>query len=197
MTTAPEHVSIMKEIEYKYFVDINKLKNYLSKYQSTATKIEDIQQHYIAKNDHNTVRLRVSVAGNAVERVLCVKTKGSEFNEIEQSVSDEFANAILSDQVVTSKVDKCRVTFPLTVRSQPLKLEVDIYKNEWEGLSVAEIEVPVAGFEIPSWALPDFIIRQMGDDETSIFSNFSLSVMNTLTRELLLEDLNNMGAQLA
>lgn len=192
MTTQSYETSINKEDEYKYFIDMSRFADYLKKNQAGAIKVEDIEQHYIARNENNTVRIRVSVSEGMAKRVLCIKTKSSVFNELEHEVSEEFANAILSDEVKTSSITKKRLTFPIYASGSTLKLELDVYGGRWEGVAVAEVEVPYEGFEIPSWALPDFIIRQMDEQESFDLSNYALATMDAVTANLVLSELQSL-----
>lgn len=186
MTKIPNHTSVMKEIEYKYQVDIEACLAYIASNEKHALRIEDIEQHYIAKENGNTVRLRVSHIGEYVERVLCIKSNGADINEAEEGVSEAFADAIISDNFKTSKVNKRRVTFAFDHDGHILKLEIDVYKDKLVGLIIAEVEVPHKGFEIPSEALPSFVIRKMTRGESKYLSNYALSLMERSEIESLI-----------
>ncbi len=174
-TSSEPDDSVMREIEYKYFVNASKFKHYLQINKGNAERIERIRQHYIAKDNGNTVRLRVSESSSGVERVLCIKGSGSGINELESTVSKSFADAVLSSAFQTSSLVKSRYTFNIGKKQVPLHIEVDVYEGHLYGIVVAEIEVPHDGFEVPDSMLPDFVIRVMSESESKQMSNYSLT----------------------
>lgn len=174
--------SINLEIEYKYFVNGEMFEQYLKKKDKEDVKKEHIVQHYIAKDNGNTVRLRTSVVDGATKHVLCIKGQGAEVNEAEQDVSEDFALAVTSNSFFTTSVEKIRYTMDLgKVYDVALKIEVDVYQGELKGLYVAEIEVPCEGFEVPEWLLPPFVMSQMPKSDAKSLSNYSLSKMDHMS----------------
>ncbi len=185
-----DHVSATKEIEYKYFVDGDLFNACLLNDDVVIISEEYIEQFYIAKSGGNTVRLRHS-KGELDERfVLCIKGGNDEVNEVEQTVNETFAKAII-EHYNTSSLSKRRFTIPLSFDDSFLFIEVDVYCDSLTGLIIAEIEVPYEDFIIPNDVLPDFMVRKMSQAESSEFSNYALSLhspeaANNLVKEVTL-----------
>jgi CYTH domain-containing protein len=178
----------MREIENKYFIDTEAFSQFLLDNPDICIKDEDLVQHYIAKSDGNTVRLRMSKIGESISYVLCVKGQGDGVNEIENKVSEVFALPVLAGDFNTPSISKRRMTFELKVGVHDLKLEMDIYNDKLDGLIIGEVEVPTDDFFVSLSELPSFIARVMTDEESKDLSNYNLAKMNSIQSEILIKD---------
>jgi CYTH domain-containing protein len=186
-------VSATLEVEYKYLVNENKLVEYLKDNASLILRHEIIKQHYIAKSDGNTVRLRRSVLDGKASYVLCVKGKGNEINEVETSVPEVFALPLMSEEFSASDVDKERITIrPDGDNFFSLKVEVDIYRGKLDGLIVAEVEVPHVDFKVPDSFLPSFIVGQASLDKSLSLSNYALSRLSEEESRQVVRKINKL-----
>lgn len=180
----------MREIENRYFTsitpdNIDSLINCGLKHLST----EKICQHYLAKSDGNTVRLRESIRDDQITYVLCIKGSGDGENEVEEDVSPAFARPIMNGVFNTTFIEKIRYTFELGYAG--LKIEIDFFQGTLLGLVIAEIEIPNDDFIIPDYAIPSFIRYKLKGDAKKALSNYDLSLMSYADRHALITRIYN------
>ena len=131
------------EIERKYLVksDI---------YLTLATEKHEVKQGYLCADGVRTVRVR-----RWDDRgVLTIKGQGNGVSrfEWEKEIPGEEADALFA-LCQPGRVEKTRYIVPLG----ELKVEVDVFQGENEGLVFAEIELPAEDyrFTLPEWLGPE------------------------------------------
>ena len=131
------------EIERKYLVksDI---------YLTLATEKHEVKQGYLCADGVRTVRVR-----RWDDRgVLTIKGQGNGVSrfEWEKEIPGEEADALFA-LCQPGRVEKTRYIVPLG----ELKVEVDVFQGENEGLVLAEIELPAEDyrFTLPEWLGPE------------------------------------------
>ena len=134
-----EHI----EIERKYLVksDI---------YRSLATEQHELKQGYLCADGVRTVRVRLWDESG----VLTIKGHGNGLSrfEWEKEIPKADAEALFS-LCRPGRVEKTRYIVPLG----ELKVEVDVFHGENEGLVFAEIELPAEDYQfaLPEWLGPE------------------------------------------
>ena len=129
------------EIERKYLVksDI---------YRSLAVAKHEVKQGYLCADGIRTVRIRLWDN----EGVLTIKGRGNGVSrfEWEKSISAADAEALFA-LCLPGRVEKTRYVVPIA--DTPLKVEVDVFHGDNEGLVLAEIELPAEdyAFDVPDW----------------------------------------------
>ena len=123
------------EIERKFLVkDINAINEIISKYPKKT-----ITQDYLYVDDYTAVR-KIGKSGNT-KYVYTVKTMkvGISVNEFEKEITKEEYDALkINAEYIT--LSKDRYVIPYV---DELKIEVDVFKEVYEGVVFAEIELKV------------------------------------------------------
>ena len=145
-----------QEIERKF--RIKKLPEQLEKYEK-----KEIEQAYLCVKP--VVRIRKSVNQTGEKYILCYKSKlGMEKQKDSVANTCEEAEFLLTEDAylhLREKADgrliqKTRYLLPL---EQGLKIELDVFHGELEGLYFAEVEFPdektAKQFVMPEWFLDD------------------------------------------
>lgn len=134
----------MKEIEYKFLVDIEKWE------QMDKPQPVRIVQGYLSKEVLSTVRVRIK--GEKGYITVKSKTVGHTRDEYEYEIPLSDAQAMLST-LVDKKIDKLR----FAVKYNGKTWEVDRFQGKLEGLYLAEIELQSEdeSFDIPEWVMKD------------------------------------------
>ena len=127
------------EIERKYLVNSDI-------YLTLATEKHEVKQGYLCADGIRTVRVRMWDDTG----VLTIKGRGNGVSrfEWEKQISKEDAEALF-ELCQPGRVCKTRYVVPLG----ELKVEVDVFHGENEGLVFAEIELPAEDYEftVPEW----------------------------------------------
>lgn len=134
----------MKEIEYKFLVDIDKWE------QMDKPQPVRIVQGYLSKDVLSTVRVRIK--GEKGYITVKSKTIGHTRDEYEYEIPLLDAQAMLST-LVDKKIDKLRFALKYNGKTW----EVDQFQGKLEGLYLAEIELQSEdeSFDIPEWVMKD------------------------------------------
>lgn len=134
----------MKEIEYKFLVDIEKWE------QMDKPQPVRIVQGYLSKDVLSTVRVRIK--GEKGYITVKSKTIGHTRDEYEYEIPLLDAQAMLST-LVDKKIDKLRFALKYNGKTW----EVDQFQGKLEGLYLAEIELQSEdeSFDIPEWVMKD------------------------------------------
>lgn len=164
-----------KEIERKYA--IKDLPNNIE-----ITKIKDIEQAFIYKDNNTHIRIRKLNNRNdrTTQYVYTVKTKGDiqykdnskigQKYEIESYISKEEYEDLIQKRI-SNIINKTRINVPI---ENGLIVEIDIYYDYLEGFLTAEIEFP--NEEIAkTFNKPEWLGEELGYKE---LSNGKLSQMN-------------------
>ncbi len=135
------------EIERRFLIkDISKLD--LSKYKSKR-----IIQDYLYKDNFTAIRKRQTIKDNKTIYTYTVKTNkiGLSVNEIEQVITLEQYNNLKVNPNF-NHIDKTRYLIPY---KDNLTIELDIFKENFNGIIFAEIEFKseeqANSIELPSW----------------------------------------------
>lgn len=135
------------EIERRFLIkDISKLD--LSKYKSKR-----IIQDYLYKDKFTAIRKRQTIKDNKTIYTYTVKTNkiGLSVNEIEQVITLEQYNNLKVNPNF-NHIDKTRYLIPY---KDNLTIELDIFKENFNGIIFAEIEFKseeqANSIELPSW----------------------------------------------
>ena len=135
------------EIERRFLIkDISKLD--LSKYKSKC-----IIQDYLYKDNFTAIRKRQTIKDNKAIYTYTVKTNkiGLSVNEIEQVITLEQYNNLKVNPNF-NHIDKTRYLIPY---KDNLTIELDIFKENFNGIIFAEIEFKseeqANSIELPSW----------------------------------------------
>lgn len=134
----------MKEIEYKFLVDIEKWE------QVNKPQPERIVQGYLSKNILSTVRVRIK--GEKGFITVKSKTIGHTRDEFEYEIPLIDAQSML-EKMVDKKINKLRFTLDFNGKTW----EVDQFLDNLEGLYLAEIELQSEDelFDLPDWVTAD------------------------------------------
>ena len=131
------------EIERKYLVKSDV-------YLRLATELHEVKQGYLCADGVRTVRVRLWDD----QGVLTIKGHGNGVSrfEWEQQIPGEDAKELFL-LCQPGRVEKTRYIVPLG----ELKVEVDVFHGENEGLVFAEIELPAEDyrFALPEWLGPE------------------------------------------
>lgn len=151
-----------KEIERKYLV-------LTQKYKNEAIRAIEIAQGYISRDPLRTVRVRIK----GEKGYLTIKglTRGCERDEWEFEIPVDDAREMLERVCEGMILSKTRYIVPFG----ELVWEVDEFHGKLEGLTVAEVELPSADYNIT--ALPDFAGREVTGDERYYNSSLSAGVI--------------------
>lgn len=124
------------EIEHKYLVDNNS-------FREMASRVIDIRQGYISRDADSTVRIRT--AGNHAFLTVKTRNAGSARNEFEYEIP-------FDDGVELLKICKGEIIEKdrYIVDYQGYTWEVDVFKGNLEGISLAEIELPAESTVYPT-----------------------------------------------
>ena len=145
-----------QEIERKF--KVKELPELLEQYEK-----KEIEQGYLCVKP--VVRIRKSVNGEHTKYILCYKSKlGLQKTEDTIANTCEEAEFLLTEEAyvhLREKVDgrliqKTRYIIPL---ENGLKIELDVFHGELEGLYFVEVEFPdevcAKAFELPKWFADD------------------------------------------
>ena len=145
-----------QEIERKF--RIKELPQSLEQYEK-----KEIEQGYLCVKP--VVRIRKSVRGENTKYILCYKsklglqkTKDMVANTCEEAefLLTEEAYMHLREKADGRLIQKTRYIIPL---EKGLKIELDVFHGELEGLYFAEVEFPneecAKAFELPTWFAED------------------------------------------
>ena len=145
-----------QEIERKF--KVKELPELLEQYEK-----KEIEQGYLCVKP--VVRIRKSVNGEHTKYILCYKSKlGLQKTEDTIANTCEEAEFLLTEEAyvhLREKVDgrliqKTRYIIPL---ENGLKIELDVFHGELEGIYFAEVEFPnevcAKAFELPKWFADD------------------------------------------
>lgn len=152
-----------REIERKYLVKSDV-------YLSLATESHDIRQGYLCADGIRTVRVRLLDDTG----FLTIKGRGNGVSryEWEKEISRQDALELLA-LCHPGRVEKTRYIVPLASSllhptssllhptSSSLRVEVDVFHGDNDGLVFAEIELPTEDF---SFQLPDWLGREVTGD---------------------------------
>ena len=164
-----------KEIERKY--SINSLPEDLK-----ISKIKDIEQAYIYKDNNTHIRIRkiTNRKEQSTKYIYTIKTKGDiqyqdnscigQKYEIEYLISEEEYEDLLTMKI-SNIINKTRINVPI---KKGLVVEIDIYYDYLEGLLTAEIEFPNEEMA-EQFDKPDWLGEELGYKE---LSNGKLAQMN-------------------
>ena len=142
-------MKLRMEIERKFLVkDINAINEIISKYPKKT-----ITQDYLYVDDYTAVRKRKIEKSGNTKYVYTVKTMkvGISVNEFEKEITKEEYDALkINSEYIT--LSKDRYVIPYV---DELKIEVDVFKEVYEGVVFAEIEFKskeqAAQIELPKW----------------------------------------------
>ena len=149
------------EIERKFLIKENAFD--LSQYDFV-----ELQQAYISTSP--VIRVRKRTTANTEEFILTVKSKGMlSRQEFELNLDTEDYNNLLK-KAEGNVITKRRYIIPL---SDGLTLELDYFKEIFEGLIMGEIEFSSED-EAKKYNLPDFVIREVTFDKRYHNSNMSI-----------------------
>lgn len=145
------------EIERKYIV-----RDY--SFLNLATAVHHIQQAYLSTDP--TIRVRIK----DTHAFLTIKGRNPEGSiahfEWEKEIALEEAKSML--ELATSNIiDKHRYIIPW----DNLTIEVDVFHKQYEGLVLAEIELPSEDYPLPP--LPAFISMEVTDNPQYYNSNLA------------------------
>lgn len=155
-----------KEIERKYLVNSDV-------YKTLATERHELMQGYLCADGIRTVRVRLQDDAGA----LTIKGKGNGVSrfEWERPITAEDARALM-ELAQTGRVIKTRYIVPIP--DTPLRVEVDVFHAENEGLVLAEIELPAEDY---AFEVPDWLGREVTGDPRYYNSYISSHPFNTWT----------------
>jgi len=152
------------EVERKYLVksDI---------FRSLAVERHELKQGYLCADGIRTVRVRLWDD----QGVLTIKGHGNGISrfEWEKTIPAADAQALFS-LCQSGRVEKTRYVVP--VANTPLKVEVDVFHGDNEGLVFAEIELPSEDYD---FELPDWLGKEVTGDPRYYNSYISAHPFNT------------------
>jgi len=161
------------EIERKFLVDITKLP------RNTLSCGTDLKQGYVPSSTLTTTRVRL--AGQQAFLTLKGKRESNTCLEYEYEIPFQDATEML-EMLCEDIVEKTRYTLPydniLENKSQ-LIWEIDIFKEDNAGLSIAEIELPSAEYVLN---LPAWIGKEVSDDSRYFNSQLAKKPFNQFER---------------
>ena len=153
-----------REIERKYLVKSDV-------YLSLATESHDIRQGYLCADGIRTVRVRVLDDTG----FLTIKGRGNGVSRFEWEKEIPRQDALeLLELCHPGRVEKTRYIVP--IEEAPLRVEVDVFHGDNDGLVFAEIELPSEDF---SFQLPDWLGREVTGDPRYYNSYISAHPYNT------------------
>ena len=141
------------EIERKWLIDKNNIPYDLSK----APKYS-IEQAYISFEPQ--IRIRKINDGENYNLTMKTKTKdgGIARNEYELPIN-EYGYNLLVQKAEGKKIKKDRYK----IKENDLTLEIDLFKDDFEGLACLEIEFPTLE-EAKAYRTPNWVIKDVTDD---------------------------------
>ena len=151
------------EIERKYLVNSDI-------YLTLATEKHEVKQGYLCADGIRTVRVRMWDDTG----VLTIKGRGNGVSrfEWEKQISAEDAEALF-ELCQPGRVSKTRYVVPL---DSTLRVEVDVFHGENEGLVFAEIELPAEDYE---FTVPEWLGKEVTGDPRYYNSYISAHPFNT------------------
>jgi len=158
---------VPQEIERKFLIKMPEIEKIPVSYQ-----IMDIQQHYLQghnSQEHARIRKRGQHRSNTYYHTKKIKISNGMNIELEDKLSQEQYYDLLSSADITLKpITKQRICF--LWKNQ--YFEMDIFKNQLEGLYILEIELTSLQQEIllPPWIE---VIKEVTDD--AMYSNYELA----------------------
>jgi len=160
------------EIEHKYLV-VN------DSYKQLAIESHTVAQGYLSRDAERVVRVRVK---DGDQGYLTVKGKGNglERPEFEYTIPTEDAKELLK-LCLRPVISKTRYI----VMHDGNRWEVDEFHDALQGLTVAELEVPDAGY---TFALPEFVGREVTDDPKYTNAALSAVAIDYVASHALLQD---------
>ena len=159
----------MKEIEKKYLVEDLPID------YDKHTKLE-IEQTYIYISDVCDIRVRkIQKQNGACKYIHTIKINYRDTmtyrDEFETEIDETTYNKLLLNKFSnTNVVRKTRYLYPL---GGGLKAEIDLYKDELEGLKTAEVEFSSL-YELDFFTEPDWFLEDITEDEK--YKNKSLCI---------------------
>ncbi len=150
----------MIEIERKFLVTSKD-------FQQLATKKTFIQQGYLTKDPHRTVRVRIKEQHAFLTIKGISSSSGMSRFEWEKEIPLEEGKALMKLALPTV-IEKIRHEIP----HQAYCFEVDVFEGEHKGLILAEIELPSEKTEI---TLPNWIGEEVTGDKKYYNSYLSSS----------------------
>lgn len=145
------------EIERRFLIrDVDKVKQYIKQYANTK---KSITQDYIYSDKLTAIRKRKIEKDESVKYVYTVKTgrKGFSVNEFEEEISLDTYNSLKIDPN-RATIQKDRYVIPYI---DNLKIELDIFHGEYEGIIFAEIEYKDEEQAIKT-VIPDWFDKEIG-----------------------------------
>ena len=156
------------EIERKFLVNINSIKNIIENKELVR---KEITQDYLYYDKFTAIRKRKIVYDNLdVKYYYTIKTghKGLSTNEIENEISlSEYNELCINNNYHT--LSKTRIIYPYL---DDLKVEIDIFHGEYTGFVFAEIEF-LSEEQAKNTSLPDFF----GKELTNKITNAEMATM--------------------
>ncbi len=150
------------EIERKFLVNLDNIKDIITNNEYVR---KDITQDYLYFDKFTAIRKRKIVYNNTEEKYYyTIKTghKGLSTNEIEHEISLNEYNE-LDVNINYHTLSKTRIIYPYI---DNLKVEIDIFKGEYNGLIFAEIEFP-SEEDAKNIKLPDFFDKELTNKITN------------------------------
>ena len=147
------------EIERKFLVkDKTKIEQLKKEYETTK---KHIVQDYIYSDALTAIRKRKIEKDGTTKFIYTVKTgrKGISVNEFEEEITEEVYNLLKLDQSRVT-IDKDRYVIPYV---ENLKIELDVFHGEYEGVVFAEIEY-VSEEQAKSVAIPDWFDKDISGE---------------------------------
>jgi len=147
------------EIERKFLVkDEEKVEQLIEEYKDTK---KSLTQDYIYSDSLTAIRKRKIEKNSQVKYIYTVKTghKGLSTNEFEEEISEELYNSLeLNPNRI--RIIKDRYVIPYT---GDLKIELDIFHGEYEGVVFAEIEFK-SEEQAKSTPIPYWFYKEITDE---------------------------------
>lgn len=147
------------EIEKRYLVNKEKIKDILGKYSS-----ENISQGYFLESDSEFKTVRVRTKGD--KAFLTLKAGEEVFKRKEFEYKIPFEDAIDILNLSTNKIQKER----FEVNYENNIWEIDVFTGDNDGLIIAEIEL---NDENQVFAIPDWITEDITEDTRYLNVNLS------------------------
>ena len=146
------------EIERRFLVkDINTVNNLIEKYSDTK---KTIIQDYIYSDALTAIRKRLIIKSGEEKYIYTVKTgrKGLAVNEYESEITKNEYMLLKKDSNRIT-IEKDRYIIPYI---ENLKIELDIFHGEYEGVIFAEIEFKTED-QAKKIKIPDWFDIEIGD----------------------------------
>lgn len=161
-----------KEIERRFLIkDLNKVNCLVKQYKDTK---KTIVQDYTYSDSLTAIRKRLIIKDGKEKYIYTVKTgrKGLSVNEFENEITKTEYDSIKKDSSRIT-IEKDRYVIPYT---ENLKIELDIFHGEYEGVIFAEIEFK-SEEQAKSIQIPEWFDIEIGDIITNnIMSKSSIDI---------------------